>query len=109
MPSTINGSDNFNSSKVLGLNQSWQDVTASRSLNTTYTNTTGGPIMVSVKTNSTTNTITTTSLTVSGLVVAENGSQGGNRNGVVAIVPNGETYSCSVGNGASLNSWYELR
>lgn len=33
-------------SKVLGINQTWQDLTASRALSTTYTNTTGRPIMV---------------------------------------------------------------
>jgi len=33
-------------SKVLGINQTWQNVTASRALSTTYTNTTGRPIMV---------------------------------------------------------------
>jgi hypothetical protein len=94
---------------AIGVNQTWQDLTSSRSLGTTYTNNTGRPIMVSVNTNSTVNTITTTTLTINGLAVASNGSQGGNLNGVTAIVPNGNTYSCSGGSGSSLNSWFELR
>jgi hypothetical protein len=96
-------------SNVTGVGQTWQDLTSSRSLGTTYTNNTGKPIMVSVNTNSTVNTITTTTLTINGLAVASNGSQGGNLNGVTAIVPNGNTYSCSGGSGSSLNSWFELR
>ena len=65
--------------------------------------------MVCVNTNSTVNTITTTTLTVAGLAVATNGSQGGNLNGVTAIVPPGNTYSCAAGSGAALSSWFELR
>ena len=34
--------------QAVGVGQTWQDVTTSRSLNTTYTNTTGKPIQVSV-------------------------------------------------------------
>lgn len=50
MPSTIRGSDNFDSGLDLGVGQgqSWQNVTASRALGTTYTNTTGKPILVNV-------------------------------------------------------------
>lgn len=118
MPVTVRGGDIlFNNGTTqdtaavrgIGTGQSWQNVTGSRALNTTYTNSTGFPIMVVVNTNSSVNTITTTTLTVGGLAVASNGSQGGNLNGVTAIVPNGVTYSCAVGSGASLNSWYELR
>lgn len=93
----------------IGVGQTWQDVTGSRSGGTTYTNSTGRPIMVSVNTSSTTNTITTTTLTVAGLAVASNGSQGGNTNGVTAIVPDGATYSVSIGSGGSLSGWFELR
>jgi len=93
----------------IGVSQTWQDLTGSRSLATTYTNSTGKPIMVSVNTNSTTNTVTTTTLNIDSLAVAKNGSQGGNINGVTAIVPAGSTYSCTVGSGASLSAWFELR
>lgn len=93
----------------IGVGQTWQNVTGSRSGGTTYTNNTGKPIMVSVNTNSTVNNITTTTLTVDGLAVSSNGSQGGNLNGVTAIVPAGSTYSVSIGAGGSLNSWFELR
>lgn len=94
---------------AIGSGQTWQDVTGSRSGGSTYTNSTGRPIMVSVNTNSTTNTVTTTTLTVAGLAVSSNGSQGGNTNGVTAIVPSGATYSVSIGSGSTLSGWFELR
>jgi len=50
MASIIRGDDNFDSfeSSGLGVNQTWQDVTADRAEGVTYTNTTGRPIYVSV-------------------------------------------------------------
>ena len=94
----------------IGVNQTWQDVKASRAMGTTYTNSTGKPISVSVGTNSGTNSINYTYLYVSGLLVCADTNQGGNswRTTVEAIVPNGATYSCSNG-GNSYAAWYELR
>ena len=48
MPSYIRGNDNFDSANILGQGQTWQDVTGSRVTGTTYTNTTGKPIQVSI-------------------------------------------------------------
>ena len=89
---------------IIGVEQTWQN--PSRGLNVTYTNSTGKPIMVSVRTGSASNTITTSYLYVNGVAVAANGSQGGNVNGVIAIVPNGSTYYAT---GYSLSAWFELR
>jgi hypothetical protein len=93
----------------IGVGQTWQDLTSSRSGGTTYTNSTGRPIMVAVNATSSVNTITTLSLSIDGNTVAQNGSQGGNNNGVVAIVPNGSTYSISLGTLGGLSTWWELR
>ena len=47
MVSVIRGDDNFDSAGVFG-GQTWQDVLSSRSVNTTYQNTTDKPIVVSI-------------------------------------------------------------
>ena len=48
MTSIIRGSDNFDTGLGLGVGQTWQDLSGSRSTGVTYTNTTGKPIMVSL-------------------------------------------------------------
>ena len=95
-------------SMAIGWSQTWQDVSGSRSLGTTYTNSTGKPIMVSVTTYSTYNP--STSITVGGVLVSfsEPNTNGGNNAyaSAQAIVPNGATY---VVNGAYVYLWAELR
>lgn len=106
MSSVIRGSDNFDSlvHQGLGVNQTWQNVTASRALGTTYTNSTGKPIMIRVNKNNVANT--GWSMFVNGVVVAiVNGY--GTGNGASVIVPNGATYSADTVN--ALLSWFELR
>jgi len=91
---------------TIGVNQTWQDVTGSRAFSTTYTNSTGKPIMVSV--NLYNGAGTSIGLTVGGVLVAT-AYQPGIANGYAqlsAIVPNGTTYSCT---GTTLASWLELR
>jgi len=90
-------------------------MTSSRALGTTYTNTTGYPIMVSVSANGSGGYINAilTGL-VSGLTIQTNGSNSGTAGGtayasVSFIVPNGATYSANNGGGATLSTWYELR
>ena len=100
----------------IGVNQTWQDVTASRVVGTTYTNSTGKPIMISVNVgNASTSTKGSFSVTVNGVQIAnnyvsteENGVWGNVRNTICAIVPNGHTYSFSVSS-AYLNAFTELR
>jgi hypothetical protein len=90
----------------LGLGQTWQDLTTSRVLGTTYTNTTGKPIQVSININVTvTNTVI--KLTVNGLVIV-NTQLVGDIGCVSAIIPIGGTYVTSSVNNA-LVSWFELR
>ena len=127
MTVTINGSTGVNigagnltfpddttqSSSPIGVGQTWQNVTGSRSYSTTYTNSTGKPILVSVIGNGvgTVDFGTTLTLTISGIAVLSNSSM--NRGsayatGVNGIVPAGATYSVTANNG-SLNTWAELR
>jgi len=99
----------FVNNTALGVSQTWQDVTASRALNTTYTNSTGKPIMVIVGCISAGGaydpTIVINSTTLNRFGAAVN-------NGAYAlasfIVPNGQTYSITA-TSATLASWSELR
>jgi hypothetical protein len=97
---------------VVGLNQTWQDVTGSRSAGTTYTNSTGKPIQVNIsgRSNSTTCVLT---LIVGGVSVHEayfvfnTGSQS-SPGTLTAIVPAGSTYSVTA-SFFSIQIWAELR
>lgn len=101
-PEWVNG---YVATKALGMNQTWQDLTASRALGTTYTNSTGRPIFVGV---SLLHGSVISQLTVNGVVVSSNGgNQVGEGICVVGIVPDGNTYSVNTGN--TLTTWAELR
>lgn len=95
----------------LGYGQTWQDVTSSRAAGTTYTNSTGKPIMVSV-TSTFLGSDSGLSITVDSVLVAignayANTSLGG-AGGVTVIVPAGSTYSVALSH-SNLYSWAELR
>jgi len=98
-------------SDVIGLNQTWQNLTSSRAAGTTYTNSTGKPIFVQIG-GSQSGTYSIFTLTVNGVVVdtwsLNLASYGATIGSVKAIVPNGATYLYTVTTG-SLNNWYELR
>jgi len=86
---------------AIGVGQTWQDVSASRSAGVAYTNSTGKPIMVSIM--ETTNT--TAELFVGSVKVA--GATGTAVDGTLStIVPNGSTYQLNAG---GFNVWAELR
>jgi len=91
-----------------GVEQSWQDVTASRSLGIVYTNTSGRPIMVAVRV-STTASANQLHIDVDGLTITYTGT-GNTGTGLtqIVLVPHGSTYTANVGS-ATLNSWHELR
>lgn len=96
----------------LGVGQTWTDVTSSRTAGTTYTNSTGKPIVVSVLGNQQTAAVLTASIAVNGSVV--NSLQlGATANGIAgkpsatAIVPPGATYLVTLSGGIS--AWWELR
>jgi hypothetical protein len=94
----------------LGYGQTWQDVTASRLLATTYYNTTGRPIQVKVSAQSS-STNYFAQLSVNGVNIV--GSTSPVANVIVtvdAVVPPGASYVATIPvGGASLSKWFELR
>jgi hypothetical protein len=108
---------------TIGVGQSWQNLTSSRTLGVTYTNSTGRPIQVVVTTTiqnaiiqSAISTPRVVRITVGGVTVAEAGQMTNAALTTVlpvsAIVPAGNTYSVSsfgtLGT-LSLTNWAELR
>ena len=93
---------------AIGIGQTWQNVTSSRAINTTYTNSTGKPIMVNIYLGDGENRIGI--LTVGGIAVsyAQFHGAGGGVATLSAIVPDGTTYRFTTDNG-SVAMWAELR
>lgn len=93
----------------IGISQTWQNVSASRSSAVTYYNTTGKPIMVSVQAGPNGGSSTAITLAVDGLSVAGFTSvPTGLYPTVCAIVPLNSSYSATVNSG-NIGAWYELR
>lgn len=88
----------------LGYGQTWQDVTGQRSAGTTYTNTTGRPIMVYIAFDP---VPTPTMLTLGGVSMPF--SVDNSREYASFIVPPGSTYRLSSYGTASPLTWLELR
>lgn len=94
---------------LFGASQTWQNVISSRVAGVTYTNTTGKPIMVSICNSA--NPYQVFSLLVNGAQVAYSNSGGGSYSQaglIIAVVPQGSTYSASVPVG-TISNWVELR
>jgi hypothetical protein len=98
---------------VIGVGQTWQNVKSSRSFGTTYTNSTGKPILVNV-----TGVLSTTGtsaaniyLEVDSVIVARSGGRDDftHYHFVSAIVPNGSSYKVVNDGGDVLEYWAELR
>jgi hypothetical protein len=88
----------------IGWGQTWQDVTASRNMGTSYTNSTGKPIFLSFESDSTTGT---TVATVNGVVAARAFATAGvTAAQIYLIIPPSATYVLTGGNKLY---WAELR
>jgi len=97
-------------SKVLGINQTWQDLTASRALNTTYTNTTDRPIqlMVDVRDSGSVGSLT---FDINGITWTVTDLVGGDGTPILfsPIIPANNTYRLASSGGVNLRKWLELR
>lgn len=91
----------------LGVGQTWQNLTSSRSSGVTYTNSTGKPIAVAVDTTFAANA--RVGATVDGINVYSVGvATSGGDVSATFIVPNNSTYVVTISN-AGLGFWSELR
>lgn len=93
-----------------GVGQTWQDVTASRARDVSYTNTTARPIAVSISPNTATRNVLT--LAVSGLAISRlsiNDASIGALATVSAIVPPGASYTLTSETGSAIGKWLELK
>jgi hypothetical protein len=89
----------------LGINQSWYSTsnsTLTRSLNTTYTNSTGAPICVMIYDDN------GPQVYVNGVLIGDNAEGSSDTSTITFIVPNGATYRAN-GSSANLGYWSELR
>lgn len=91
-----------------GAGQAWTDVLASRAVATTYTNSTGRPIVVSIAFFAS-GASSTLILTVDSLGVSSASIPSTSATTVTAVVPNGGTYSVAVSGASSISGWFELR
>jgi hypothetical protein len=95
---------------LLGVGQSWTDVTGSRSVNTVYTNSTGKPIMVSVGLDIVAGEATVNWFYVGAVIVAH--LQNVSAEAITTtsfIVPNGSTYKHQYQSVApTIHNWSEL-
>ena len=106
---SVGGNITSNGIGMFGIGQTWQNVTASRAVGVTYTNTTGKPISVNIALISTSSSYAIT-CTIGG--VALRGSGATVANNIVffsGVVPSGSTYSATTTATASVYSWQELR
>jgi hypothetical protein len=93
-----------NCTNAIGYSQTWQNVAGSRSLSTTYTNSTGKPIEILVNCLVST---TSVSLSLNGTFAGEISCATASVGFVSAVIPDGTTYRLS-GSG-SIFAWWELR
>jgi hypothetical protein len=103
---TLGNNGVVSASNIFGQSQSMTNVTSSRGLGGTYTNSTGRPIVVYV----TMYGVFQLNVVIAGVAAGLNGNSTGYNNMVSFIVPDGSTYSVSTASGSpTLQVWYELR
>jgi hypothetical protein len=97
---SVNGSTGAVSISALGVSQTLQDLSSSRSLNTTYTNSTGKPIVFYVSMG-----YGDADLLVNGINFGHSPATGAAN----CVVPAGATYQANAAGGRYFNYWYEYR
>lgn len=98
---SVNGDTGAVTVNVIGNGQTWQNVTASRTKGTVYTNTTGRPILVNVS------WLQSTSVSnyLNGVLFSQTGGSYAVRDQLFYFVPSGHTYQINPG----IVYWWELR
>jgi hypothetical protein len=94
--------------QVIGVGQTWQNLTGSRAFNTTYTNTTGKPISVMVYWVSA--SVTQVNVVIDGIFADVSGNNFANSYSTArVIVPVGKTYRVEPSAATTIGYWAELR
>ena len=94
----------------LGDGQTYQNVTGSRAVGTTYTNTTGKPIFVAICNCYSTSGTVSHNLTIGGQTAASGIAWHTNAyTSIYGVVPPGATYSYSYSGAGTGYTWFELR
>ena len=94
----------------IGVNQTWQNVTASRAAGTTYTNSKGKPILVDISLSGITagtSTLKVDTITVG--YMTGNSTGGAVASTISTVVPNGSSYVLTNTGTNSIVAWSELR
>lgn len=94
----------------IGVNQTWQDVKASRSNGVTYTNTTGKPIFVAITLAIGNDQYVYSLFYINNLLIdiSVNASAAYSRSWAYVVIPHNASYRLSSG-GADIVNWLELR
>ena len=104
--------DKTTNSYALGVGQTWQNVTASRGLITTYTNSTGRPIMVAITTTPGVSVALVLRINSFGASVdldtSYNSAHTDGSPGFCVVIPIGAVYSIPASNWP-FSRWFELR
>ena len=105
-----NGSGALSWSNMVGVGQTWTNVKTSRAIGTTYTNSTGAPIVVAMTPNASANMYGTANIGGSAVLFQQfTPSGGGGSAAWTFVVPNGVTYSITNLSNVSIAYWWELR
>lgn len=101
------------SDQNIGVDQTWQNLTVSRAIGVTYTNTTGKPISVKIYFSATTTSVFSIELQENGTLLDKftYDPDSANAEGfsVSAIIPAGSTYSIISTGTVAMAKWSELR
>ena len=106
-PSTIQGCGGqaLTAMSSLGYSQTYQDVSGSRTVGTTYYNTTGRPIFLAWSGNG--GGQYAYALLINGVTIGQTGSNAGEY--MTAVIPPGASYQATNSGGSGSLYWYELR
>lgn len=105
------GGANWRDETPYGVNQTWQDVTGSRSSGVTYTNNTGRTITAAVTIlSSGAPPFDVINITVGGVALYDGDTGVGDQRSLLTfVIPPGQTYSVSVTSTSPITRWVELR
>lgn len=103
---TVAAGDDSRLNSIVGVGQTWQNVASSRAFNTTYTNSTGKPIFVSV-TGGKQSVGTFIQLMIGSVVLSASYKGAGDDAPVSGIIPDGAAYIVTAVGGVITN-WAEL-